>query len=113
MKKINSIILATAFVFGIAFAGSALSSNAGLSVNAQDSMLGKVGDKITKTSKTVYKKGRRVGTTVGNKTWNGSKWVASKSYRGGRWVAVKTVHGTKWVYRRGRNAVRGARKPTP
>ena len=113
MKKINSIILAAAFVLGITFAGSALGSNAGLSVNAQDSMLGKVGDKITKTTKTVYKKGRRVGTTVGTKTWDGTKWVASKSWKGGKWVAVKTVNGTKWVYRRGRNAVRGAQRPTP
>ncbi|MEQ1603676.1 MAG: hypothetical protein ABL999_02295 [Pyrinomonadaceae bacterium] len=107
MKKIKSIFVACAFVVAIAFIGGAVSAN------AQDTMMGKMGDKVQNTSKKVYNKGRRVGTTVGNKTWNGSKWVVSKSYRGGKWVAVKTVNGTKWVYRRGRNAVRGAKKPTP
>lgn len=113
MKKINSIILAVAFVLTITFVGSSLGSNGTLSISAQDTMMGKMGDAVQKTTKKVYNKSRRVGTTIGSKTWNGTKWVASKSYRGGRWVAVKTVNGTKWVYRRGRNVVRGAKKPTP
>ena len=100
MKKINSIILGIAFVLTFTFVGVT-------SVSAQDTMLGKAGDAVTKTSKKVYNKGKRVGYTVGNKTWNGSKWVASKSYRGGRWVAVKTVNGTKWVYRKGKGAIVG------
>lgn len=107
MKKIKSIFLAFAFVVTLTFIGGAVSAN------AQDTMMGKMGDKVQKTTKKVYNKSRRVGTTVGTKTWNGSKWVASKSYRGGRWVAVKTVNGSKWVYRRGRNVVLGAKKPTP
>jgi len=113
MKKINSILLAFAFVLAITSVGSALNSNGPMTVKAQDTMMGKMGDKIQKTSKKVYNKGRKVGTTVGNKTWNGSKWVASKSWKGGKWVGVKTVNGTKWVYRRGKNIVRGAKKPTP
>ncbi len=113
MKKINSILIAFAFVLTITFVGSGIGSSGNLSVTAQDTMMGKMGDKIQKTTKKVYKKSRRVGTTVGNKTWNGSKWVASKSWNGGKWVAVKTANGTKWVYRRGRNAVRGAKQPTP
>lgn len=103
MKKINSIVLAIAFVVTITFVSAT-------SVSAQDSMLGKAGDKITSTSKKVYTKGKRVGHTVGTRTWNGSKWVATKSYRGGRWVAVKTVNGTKWVYRKGRGVVMGTKR---
>ena len=100
MKKINSIFLAFAFVLTITFVGAT-------SVSAQDSMLGKAGDKITGTSKKVYNRGKRVGHTVGNKTWNGSKWVASNSWKGGKWIAVKTVNGTKWVYRKGKGVVVG------
>lgn len=70
----------------------------------------KIGSGVKHTSVKVYKKGRRVGTTVGNKTWNGSKWVASKSYHGGRWVAIKTVHGTKWVYRKAKHPRRTTRR---
>lgn len=104
MKKINSGLLAFVFAMTVAFVGGTLS------VNAQDTMLGRVGDSVTKTTKKAYKKTRRVGTTVGSKTWDGTKWVASKSYRGGRWVAVKTVNGTKWVYRKGKGVVTGTRR---
>jgi len=103
MKKINSIFLAFAFVLTITFVGAT-------SVSAQDSMLGKAGDSVTKTTKKVYSKGKRVGHTIGNRTWTGSKWVASKSWKGGKWVAVKTVNGTKWVYRKGKGAVVGAKR---
>jgi hypothetical protein len=128
MKKINSLFLAFAFVIAVLAAGS-------IAANAQETMMKKagekvvgttkkvgstvadkaedVGDKAVSTSKSAYKGTRRVGTTVGSKTWNGTKWVASSAYRGGKWVAVKSVNGTKWVYRRGRNAVRGAKRPTP
>ena len=105
MKKTNSIFLAFAFVLTIMFFGAS-------AVSAQDSMLGRAGDKITKSSKRVYNRGKRVGHTVGNRTWNGSKWVARKSWRGGRWVAVKTTNGTKWVYYKSKNAVVGTdRRP--
>lgn len=103
MKKFNSVLLAFAFVLTITFVGAT-------SVSAQDSMLGKAGDKVTSTSKKVYSKGKRVGHTIGNRTWTGSKWVASKSWKGGKWVAVKTVNGTKWVYRKGKGAVVGAKR---
>jgi len=103
MKKINSIFLAFAFVLTITFVGAT-------SVSAQDSMLGKAGDTVTKTTKKVYKNGKRVGHTIGSRTWTGSKWVASKSWKGGKWVAVKTVNGTKWVYRKGKGAVVGAKR---
>lgn len=106
MKRLNSILLASACA--IAFALFALPS-----VNAQETMMGKIGDKVQKETVKVAKSTRRVGTTIGNRTWTGTKWVASKSWKGGKWVAVKTKNGTKWVYVRGRNAVRGARRPTP
>ncbi len=104
MKKINSALLAFTFVLTMTLVGS-------VAVSGQETMMKSVGDKVANTSKKVYKRSRRVGTTVGNRTWTGSKWVASKTWKGGKWVAVKTVNGTKWVYRRGKNAVRGARKP--
>lgn len=113
MKKINSLLLAGAFVLSITFIGSSLGSNGFLSVNGQSTMLGKAGDAVQKTGKKVYSKSRRVGTTIGSKTWNGSKWVASRSWRGGKWVAVKTVNGTKWVYRKGRGVVTGTKRRIP
>ncbi|MBK7393528.1 MAG: hypothetical protein IPI64_09560 [Chloracidobacterium sp.] len=97
MKK---ILFVFAFVLTITFVGSGLGSGGTLSVNAQETMMGKIGDKTQNTAKKVYKRGKRIGHTIGSKTWNGSKWVASKSWRGGKWVLVKTVRGSKWVYRR-------------
>ena len=102
MKKINTLFLGLAFAFLLVLGGNA---------SAQETMMKKVGETVTDTSKTVAKKsvsgskavyrgGKRVGYTVGNKTWTGSKWVASKSWKGGKWVAVKTANGTKWVYRK-------------
>lgn len=106
--KVTKLIFPTIF-FGLFFAFAT-------SVNAQESMVKKVeggaktvadktvdasetvADKTVSSSKAVYKGGKRVGYTVGSKTWNGSKWVASKSWTGGKWVAVKTKSGTKWVY---------------
>ncbi len=121
MKQITSIFAAFLFVLMLTFMGNALGSNGTLSVSAQDTMLGKAGDTVTDVSKSVAKKvghtTRRVGTTVGKRTWTGTKWVASKSWKGGKWVAVKTVHGTKWVYKKGKNtvkgAVKGSTKPIP
>lgn len=110
MKKLYRILLASAFALAVTFVGSGINSNGNLSVAAQETMMGKMGDKIQNTTKKVYNKSRRVGTTVGSRTWNGTKWVASKSYRGGRWVAVKTVNGTKWVYRKGKGVVTGTKK---
>lgn len=106
MKKINSIFLAFAFVLTITFVGTT-------SVSAQSTMLGRAGDKVTKSSKRVYGRGKRVGHTIGNRTWNGSKWVASNSWKGGKWVAVKTANGTKWVYRKGKGAVVGTGRRLP
>ena len=92
----NQLLLAAALILTITFVGSQ-------AVNAQDSMMKQVGDKTVMTTKKVVHGGRKIGTTVGSKTWNGSKWVASKSWNGGKWVAVKTVHGTKWVYRKAKS----------
>ena len=104
MKKLYSILTAVAFVLTITFVGSCL-------VNAQETTMGKAGDTVEKTAKKVYKKSYRVGTTIGTKTWNGSKWVASKTWKGGKWVAVKTKNGSKWVYYKAKNTVAGAKKP--
>ena len=91
MKKLNLGLLAVVFAITMIFAADAI---------AQETMMKKVGNATVNTTKKVYRGGKRVGHTVGSKTWNGSKWVASKSWKGGKWVAVKTVNGTKWVYRK-------------
>lgn len=109
MKNIKSIFVAFAFVMAITFIGGAVSAH------AQDTMMGKMGDKVQKTTKKVYnkskagvKKGYKVGHETGGKVWNGSKWVAKKSWKGGTWVAVKTANGTKWVYRKAKHVVVGS-----
>lgn len=79
-------------------------------VHAQEDTMKKIGSGVKHGSVKVWKKGRRVGTTVGNKTWNGSKWVARKSWRGGTWVARKTKNGTKWVWRKAKHPRRTAKK---
>lgn len=118
MRKIKAYIVSVTVAAAVfLFAGSE-------DIAAQDSMMKKAGDKVVDTSKSVgktfargskktYRTGRRVGTTIGNRTWTGTKWVASNSWKGGKWVAVKTANGTKWVYRKGRNAIVGkpARRP--
>lgn len=113
MKKLNLLVIAMAFAAVFALSGVS---------NAQEDTMKKIGsgvkhgakkvanvtadkteDVAGETShgaKKVYRGGKRVGYTVGRKTWNGTKWVASKTYKGGKWVAVKTKHGTKWVYRK-------------
>ncbi len=121
MKKLNSLLLSTALIFALAFIGSGFGLSGSSSVHAQDTMLGKAGDKATKVSKKVgrktasgakktYRTSRRVGTTIGKRTWTGTKWVASSSWKGGKWIAVKTANGTKWVYRKGKRAVTGTKK---
>jgi hypothetical protein len=105
MKKTKSIFPAFIFVLTVLCLGVS-------SARAQDTMLGKAGDKITDSSKKVYSRGKRVGHTIGNRTWTGSKWVASRSWKGGKWVAVKTAKGTKWVYYKSKRAVMGTdRRP--
>ena len=98
MKKINTLFIGLAFALLLVVAGNA---------SAQETMMKKVEDtstmvakKTVSGTKTGYKKGKRIGHTIGNRTWTGSKWVASKSWKGGKWIAVKTANGTKWVYRK-------------
>jgi len=106
MKNFKRILSVTALAAAFTFIGAS-------SVSAQETMMGKIGSgtksiakKTASRSKKVYKGGKRVGYTVGNKTWDGSKWVASNSWKGGKWVAVKTVNGTKWVYRKASGGTR-------
>ncbi len=80
------------------------------SVNAQETMMKQAAKKVVSGTKTGYQKGRRVGHTIGNRTWTGTKWVASNTWKGGKWILVKTATGTKWVYRKGKRAVTGTRK---
>ena len=79
-------------------------------VNAQETMMKQAANKVVSSSKRGYRRGRRIGHTIGNRTWTGTKWVASSSWRGGKWILVKTKNGTKWVYRKGRRAVTGTKK---
>jgi hypothetical protein len=117
MKKLKALLIGSAFAVTITFSASVATS-------AQDSMMKQVGDttksvakktvsgtkmgarKTVSGTKTVYKNGKRVGYTVGDRTWDGSRWVAAKSYNGGRWVARKSVNGTKWVYYKARGTAK-------
>ena len=104
MRSIKVLILAiglTASVF--IFGGSS-------PVSAQETMMKQAANKVVSGTKTGYRRGRRVGHTIGNRTWTGTKWVASSSWRGGKWIAVKTANGTKWVYRKGKRTVTGTKK---
>lgn len=104
MKHFTRILSAVAFAMALtvigASAASAQNSNSSTVGDSMTSMAKTVARKTVGGTKAVYKGGKRVGYTVGNKTWTGSKWVASKSWKGGKWVAVKTANGTKWVYRK-------------
>lgn len=77
MKKFLNLFFAIVMMFSIVFIGNAISSNGGLSVNAQSYSL-----KMQKKKKHKH---------------NG---IISRSYRGGKYVVRKTWNGTKWVYRR-------------
>jgi hypothetical protein len=104
MRSIKALIISGAFVAAI-FIGSPTTS-----VNAQETMMKQAANKVVSGTKKGYKTGRRVGTTIGKKTWTGTKWVATNSWSGGKWIAVKTVKGTKWVYRKGKGVVTGTKK---
>jgi hypothetical protein len=80
------------------------------SVSAQETMMKQTANKVVRGTKTGYRRGRRVGHTIGNRTWTGTRWVASSSWKGGKWIAVKTANGTKWVYRKGKRTVTGTKK---
>ena len=123
MKKFNLLMIAAAFAAVFAFSGV---------TNAQVDTMKKVGSDIKDTTKkaanatadkaedvagetssgakAVYRGGKRVGYTVGTKTWNGTKWVASKSYSGGKWVAHKTANGTKWTYHKAKHPIHNTKK---
>ena len=97
-------------IAAVVFAASIFIFGTPSSVNAQETMMKQAANKVVSGTKTGYRRGRRIGHTIGNRTWTGTKWVASSSWRGGKWIAVKTVNGTKWVYRKGKRAVPGTKK---
>jgi hypothetical protein len=103
MRSIKALLISAAFAAAV-FIG------ASTPVNAQETMMKQAANKVVSGTKKGYKTGRRVGTTVGKKTWNGTKWVATNTWSGGQWVAVKTVNGTKWVYRKGKRVITGTKK---
>lgn len=104
MRSIKVLIAAAAFTASMFFVGGPSQ------VNAQETMMKQAANKVVSGTKTGYRKGRRIGHTVGNRTWTGTKWVASNTWKGGKWVAVKTANGTKWVYHKGKRAVTGTKK---
>jgi HJR/Mrr/RecB family endonuclease len=107
MRSLKALIIATAMAAALLFIGSSTP------VHGQETMMKQAANKVVRGSKTGYRKGRRVGHTIGNRTWTGTKWVASNTWTGGKWILVKTVNGTKWVYRKGKRAVTGTRKRIP
>jgi hypothetical protein len=121
MKHINKAIIGLAFGFALLVAGNASAQVDTMKKVGNDvkhetkKVVNKTGDvaedvagETSHRAKAVYKGGKRVGYTVGTKTWNGSKWVASKSYRGGKWVAHKTANGTKWTYHKAKGTTKKA-----
>lgn len=104
MRSIKALIVAAVFAASLLIFGGATS------VQAQETMMKQTANKVVRGTKAGYRRGLRIGHTVGNRTWTGTKWVASNSWRGGKWIAVKTANGTKWVYRKGKRAVRGTRR---
>jgi hypothetical protein len=103
MRSIKALIISAAFAVAAFVAAST-------PVNAQETMMKQAANKVVSGTKKGYKVSRRVGTTVGKKTWNGTKWVATNTWSGGQWVAVKTVNGSKWVYRKGKRVITGTKK---
>ena len=99
-----------AFVIAGIIASAILISGPAASVHAQETMMKSTASKVVSGTKKGYRKGLRVGHTIGSRTWTGTKWVASSAWKGGKWIAVKTSTGTKWVYRKGKNAVTGTKK---
>jgi hypothetical protein len=104
MRSMKALLIMGALAAAFFVGGSVTS------VDAQETMMKKAANKVVSGTKTGYKKGLRVGHTIGNRTWTGTKWVASNSWKGGKWIAVKTAKGTKWVYRKGKGAVTGTKK---
>lgn len=111
MRSIKNLTFAAAMTALLFIFGGALT------VRAQEAVMNKIEDtskSVAKTtvkgSKKVYSKGKRVGHTIGDRTWTGTKWVATNTWHGAKWVAVKTANGTKWVYRKGKRAVTGTPK---
>ena len=104
MRSIRAFIIFGAITAAIFVGGPAAS------VNAQETMMKSTANKVVSGTKKGYKKGLRVGHTVGSRTWTGTRWVATYTWKGGRWVAVKTANGTKWVYKKGKKVVTGTKK---
>ena len=103
MRSVKGLLISTAFIAAL-FIGGATTSY------AQETMMKQAANKVVSGTKKGYSKGKRIGHTIGDRTWTGTKWVASNSWKGGKWVAVKTVNGTKWVYRKGKRVVTGTKK---
>jgi len=104
MRTLKTLLIMTAIAATVAFSGGSSP------VSAQETMMRQAGNSIVRGTRKTVRTTRRVGTTVGNRTWNGTRWVAANSWRGGKWVAVKTANGTRWVYRKGKRGVRGTRR---
>jgi hypothetical protein len=97
MKKLTSLIFATAMMFSIVFIGDAISSNGNLAVNAQS---------------VKYSKKRKRG--IIRRTYGGGKWVVRKSWNGTKWVYRRVWVGTKWTgkktWKTGRKVVSRTKK---
>lgn len=88
MRKLTTLFFAFAMVLGIAFIGSAVSSNNQFSAQAQ--------------AVTV----KRKSVSVGRKIYRGGRYVTIRVYEGGKWVTKRVWRGTKYT---GRKAKQGAK----
>jgi hypothetical protein len=94
MKIIMKCALAFALLVSIAPLSSAISSGAGVSVNAQQSVT------VKKERKGLIRSTYAGGRFVVRKTWDGTKWVSRKVWVGTKWTGKKTWKGTKAVARK-------------
>ena len=103
MRSVKALIVAMAVTASVFFVSAS-------PANGQETMMKQAAKTVARGTKKGYNRGLRVGHTIGNRTWTGTRWVASNSWRGGKWVLVKTANGSKWVYRKGKRAVTGTKR---
>lgn len=110
MRKVQSLFFALIMVLSLAFFGEAISSNAGISVEAQTVTVkrkrrpGAIRT-TARGAKYVGKKTYKGAKYVGRKTYQGAKYVGKKTYKGSKYVGKKTVKGTRATVSRGKKIV--------
>lgn len=104
MKKITSLIFASAMILSIAFIGELTSSHNPFSANAQVTVVRK---KSVGGARYVYRKTAGGARYVYRKTKQGTVYVGKQTWRGGKWTYNKGKRGTKSVFSKTKKVVTG------